>query len=214
MSQRVQRHVAEAAVDKRCFVPVVHGPSVRWHGQGPFGVAATFRRRAEECALVRAGASQCFSSLSVPIRRGRLAADELASSIRPLVSARGVAGRLGDAPEEVEEALHRRATEANFRVADTAHDVARECGATVPQVAIAWLLHQRGVTSPVIGPRTAEQLEDVLPAVSVRLSDEQLVRLGSHTAPPPTYPQRMLAEQNGIDVERPLARRRPRLHSV
>jgi aryl-alcohol dehydrogenase-like predicted oxidoreductase len=126
-----------------------------------------------------------------------------------------VAGsRLRDAPEVVEEALHRRATEPNFRVADTAHDVARECGATVPQIAIAWLLHQRGVTSPVIGPRTADQLEDLLPAVTVRLSDEQLVRLGSHTAPPPTYPQRMLAEQNGIDVERPLARRRPRLHSV
>jgi hypothetical protein len=76
-------------------------------------------------------------------------------------------------------------------------DIAGECGATVPQIAVAWLLHQRGVTSPVIGPR-----------------NEQHVRLGSHTAPPPTYPQRMLAEQNGIDVERPLARRRPRLHSV
>jgi aryl-alcohol dehydrogenase-like predicted oxidoreductase len=126
-----------------------------------------------------------------------------------------VAGsRLRDAPEEVEDALHRRATEPNFRVADTAHDIAGECGATVPQIAVAWLLHQRGVTSPVIGPRTAEQLEELLPATSVRLSDEQLVRLGSHTAPPPTYPQRMLAEQNGIDVERPLARRRPRLHSV
>jgi aryl-alcohol dehydrogenase-like predicted oxidoreductase len=122
--------------------------------------------------------------------------------------------RLHDAPEVVEEALHRRATEPNFRVADTAHDVARECGSTVPQIAIAWLLHQRGVTSPVIGPRTAEQLQDLLPAVFVGLSDEQLVRLGSHTEPPPTYPQRMLAEQNGIDVERPLARRRPRPHSV
>jgi aryl-alcohol dehydrogenase-like predicted oxidoreductase len=126
-----------------------------------------------------------------------------------------VAGsRLRDASEEVEEALHRRATEPNFRVADSASDVAGECSATVPQIAIAWLLHQRGVTSPVIGPRTAEQLEELLPAVSVRLSDEQLVRLGSHTAPPPTYPQRMLAEQNGIDVERPLERRHRRLHSV
>jgi aryl-alcohol dehydrogenase-like predicted oxidoreductase len=107
----------------------------------------------------------------------------------------------------VEEALHRRATEPNFRVADTARDVAGECGATVPQIAVAWLLHQRGVTSPVIGPRTAEQLEDLLPATSIRLTEEQLARLGSHTAPPPMYPQRMLAEQNGIDVERPLARR-------
>jgi aryl-alcohol dehydrogenase-like predicted oxidoreductase len=106
----------------------------------------------------------------------------------------------------VEEALHRRATEPNFRAADTARDVARESGATVPQIAIAWLLHQPSVTSPVIGPRTPEQLEDLLPAAAIRLTDEQLARLGRHTAPPPMYPQRMLAEQNGIDVERPLAR--------
>jgi aryl-alcohol dehydrogenase-like predicted oxidoreductase len=120
-----------------------------------------------------------------------------------------VAGsRLRDAPDEVEEALHRRATEPNFRVADTARDVAQDCGGTVPQIAIAWLLHQRGVTSPIIGPRTAQQLEDLLPAVSLQLTDEQLARLGSHTAPPPMYPQRMLAEQNGINVERPLARGR------
>jgi len=116
--------------------------------------------------------------------------------------------RLRDAPDQVEEALHRRATEPNFRAADTARDVAREFGATVPQIAIAWLLHRPGVTSPVIGPRTAEQLEDLLPAASIRLTDDQLERLGRHTAPPPMYPQRMLAEQNGIDVERPLARPR------
>jgi hypothetical protein len=46
------------------------------------------------------------------------------------------------------------------------------------------------------------------------LSDEQLERLGSHTAPPPMYPQRMLAEQNGIDVERPLARRAPSVRAA
>jgi len=118
--------------------------------------------------------------------------------------------RLHDAPDEVEEALHRRATERNFHAADVARSVAHECGATVPQIAVAWLLHQRGVTSPVIGPRTAEQLADLLPAASLRLDVEQVERLGSHTAPPPMYPQRMLAEQNGIDVERRLARgRRP-----
>jgi len=122
--------------------------------------------------------------------------------------------RLLDAPDEVEEALHRRATEANFRAADAARAVADESGATVPQIAISWLLHQRGVTSPVIGPRTTEQLEDLLPAASLRLDGDQLDRLGRHTPPPPMYPQRMLAEQNGIDVERPLERRRGPLPTV
>jgi aryl-alcohol dehydrogenase-like predicted oxidoreductase len=114
--------------------------------------------------------------------------------------------RMAEAPDEVEEALHRRATEPNFRAVDAAQAVAEQCGATVPQVAIAWLLHQRGVTSPVVGPRTSAQLEDLLPAATLELTDEQLRRLGAHTAPPGTYPQRMLAEQNGIDVEQPLRR--------
>jgi aryl-alcohol dehydrogenase-like predicted oxidoreductase len=75
-------------------------------------------------------------------------------------------------------------------------------------VALAWLLAQPGVTAPVIGPRTPEHLQDLLPAAGLRLSDEQVERLGRHTRPPETYPQRMLAEQVGIDVaQQPLGRR-------
>src|ERR671931_176963 len=77
---------------------------------------------------------------------------------------------------------------------------AAELGATVPQVALAWLLAQPGVTAPIIGPRTFEQLEDLLPAAELELTAEQVERLGRWTAPPPGYPQRMLAEQSGIDV--------------
>ena len=78
--------------------------------------------------------------------------------------------------------------------------VAGELGGTVAQVAIAWLLAQPGVTAPIIGPRTLAQLEDLLPAAELRLTAQQVERLGRWTAPPPGYPQRMLAEQSGIDV--------------
>src|SRR5512133_40943 len=108
--------------------------------------------------------------------------------------------RVGYAGDDLEEALHRRGTEANFRAVDEARAVADELGATVPQVAIAWLLAQPGVTAPIIGPRTLEQLEDLLPAADLRLSADQVERLGRWTAPPPGYPQRMLFEQGGIDV--------------
>ena len=116
--------------------------------------------------------------------------------------------RLADAADEVEEALHRRATERNFRAADAARAVAEERAGSVPQVAIAWLMHQRGVTSTVLGPRTAEQLDDILPAAELRLDEHQLERLGRHTPPPPMYPQRMLSEQNRIDIEQSLRRQR------
>jgi aryl-alcohol dehydrogenase-like predicted oxidoreductase len=108
--------------------------------------------------------------------------------------------RIGDAGDDLEEALHRRGTEANFRAVDEARAIAEELGATVPQVALAWLLAQPGVTAPIIGPRTLDQLEDLLPAADLRLSAEQVERLGRFTAPDPGYPQRMNVEQNGIDV--------------
>src|SRR3954471_510655 len=72
--------------------------------------------------------------------------------------------RIGDAGDDLEEAIDRRGTEANFRAVDEARAVADELGASVAQVALAWLLAQSGVTAPLIGPRTLEQLEDLLPA--------------------------------------------------
>jgi len=44
-------------------------------------------------------------------------------------------------------------------------------------VALAWLLHQKGVTGPIIGPRTAGQLDDAARAVTLSLDDKTLARL-------------------------------------
>ena len=63
---------------------------------------------------------------------------------------------------------HRRAVERNFQVVDAAEAIAAEHGATVPQVAIAWLLGVEGVTAPIIGARTLEHLEDLLGAADAR----------------------------------------------
>ncbi len=115
--------------------------------------------------------------------------------------------RIGDASEDLEEALHRRGTEANFRAVDEAGMVAEEVGASVAQVALAWLLAQPGVTAPIIGPRTPDQLADLLPAAQLSLSDEQVARLGRSTAPPLGYPLRMLVEQSEIDLGRVRLRR-------
>ena len=40
------------------------------------------------------------------------------------------------------------------------------------QFALAWVMAQPGVTSPIIGPRTVEQLENYLDAASLALDDE------------------------------------------
>jgi aryl-alcohol dehydrogenase-like predicted oxidoreductase len=107
--------------------------------------------------------------------------------------------RMADAGDDLEEAQHRRAIERNFQVVDAAEDIARAHGATVPQVALAWLLGVEGVTAPIVGPRTFEHLEDALGAVELRLSPEERARLEAPAPPPDLYPHRMLVEQNGME---------------
>ena len=115
--------------------------------------------------------------------------------------------RIADAGDDIEEAQHRRAVERNFRVVDEAEEIAADKGATVAQVAIAWLLGVEGVAAPILGPRTYEQLEDLLPAADLKLTPEERARLEAHAAPSETYPQRMLAEQLGMDRIAELRRR-------
>jgi aryl-alcohol dehydrogenase-like predicted oxidoreductase len=114
--------------------------------------------------------------------------------------------RMGDATDDLEEAPARRAIERNFAAVDEARAIAEAKGATVSQVALAWLLATPGVTSPIVGPRTFEQLEDLLGATDVSLSAEEYDRLAAHTELPASYPDRMLREQSGIDVVVPLRR--------
>ncbi|HEX6968802.1 MAG TPA: aldo/keto reductase [Micromonosporaceae bacterium] len=52
-----------------------------------------------------------------------------------------------------------------------------ELGHSPANVALGWLLSRPGVTAPIIGPRTVEQLDDTLDALRVRLDEEVLARL-------------------------------------
>jgi aryl-alcohol dehydrogenase-like predicted oxidoreductase len=52
-----------------------------------------------------------------------------------------------------------------------------ELGAAPADVGHAWLLHQPAVTAPIVGPRTAEQLDAALTALEQRLDDKALARL-------------------------------------
>jgi aryl-alcohol dehydrogenase-like predicted oxidoreductase len=107
--------------------------------------------------------------------------------------------RMANAPDDLEEAPHRRAIERNYEVVEEASAIAADHGATVPQVAIAWLMGVEGVTAPLIGARTLEHLEDLLGAVDVELSPEERARLEAPAPPPPTTPHRMLREQIGLE---------------
>lgn len=80
--------------------------------------------------------------------------------------------------------------EQAYKVIDVLTEVARELETTPARVALAWLFSRAGVTSPVIGARTLQQLDDNLGALEVSLSAAQLERLNQITAPPMDYPMR------------------------
>ena len=56
-------------------------------------------------------------------------------------------------------------------------DLCDELGENPANVALAWLLHQEGVTGPIIGPRTGDQLDDAQHAITVQLDEDVLKRL-------------------------------------
>jgi len=62
----------------------------------------------------------------------------------------------------------------NWRLLDTMEQLGKEKGDyTISQIALAWLLSDPLVTSPIIGPRTLEQLRDNLGASGLRLTDSE-----------------------------------------
>ncbi len=64
-----------------------------------------------------------------------------------------------------------------WKVLETLYDVAKEAEKTPAQVAINWLLNQTGVTAPIIGARTMDQLEANLGSAGWTLTEEQIARL-------------------------------------
>ena len=55
--------------------------------------------------------------------------------------------------------------------------IAEETGATLPAIALAWLVRQPGIPAPIASARTVEQLEQMLEFTTLELSDDQLDRL-------------------------------------
>jgi aryl-alcohol dehydrogenase (NADP+) len=71
---------------------------------------------------------------------------------------------------------------AMFDVAETVADVAADECCSPAQVALAWLLAQPGVSAPIVGASTTDQIDDMAAVTEVRLSDDALKRLDTVSA--------------------------------
>lgn len=83
--------------------------------------------------------------------------------------------------------------EYTWTVLDALHAVAEDVGKTPAQVALNWLLQQPGVTAPIIGARTMQQLQDNLDASGWNLDAEQVARLNAASEIAPPYPYDFIA---------------------
>ena len=73
----------------------------------------------------------------------------------------------------------------DFAVADAVGQVAQRRGVSAAQVACAWVLQAAGVTAPIIGATKPEHLKDIIGAVDLKLSAEEIEALEKPYKPHP-----------------------------
>jgi len=75
--------------------------------------------------------------------------------------------------------------ESDFTVVERVEVVADKKGVSPSQIALAWLLHQPGVTAPIIGASKMPHLEENVAALDIELSTEELNSLQEPYTPHP-----------------------------
>ncbi|OCP09213.1 MULTISPECIES: aldo/keto reductase [unclassified Ensifer] len=78
--------------------------------------------------------------------------------------------------------------EQGFKLVERMRVIAENHGASVAQVAIAWLLSRQAVTSVLLGASKPHQLKDNLGAADLVLTQAEIAALDAETVPVPVYP--------------------------
>jgi aryl-alcohol dehydrogenase-like predicted oxidoreductase len=67
---------------------------------------------------------------------------------------------------------------ADVEILRRVEETAKKHGARNAQIALAWLLHQPGITAPIAGASKIQHLDDAIGAVDIKLSSEEIAYLG------------------------------------
>ncbi len=73
--------------------------------------------------------------------------------------------------------------EATWKVVEGVEQIAKDKGVPMDAFALAWVGAQKTISSPIIGPRNLQQLEDNLKALDVEITDEDNKRVDELIAP-------------------------------
>jgi len=121
-----------------------------------------------------------------PLAGGWLSGKYRRGQTPPPESRVGRADRWDDSPEQ-------RESDRTWQIVDALIEVGQTRGATPAQVALNWLLQQPGVTAPILGARTLEQLEDNLGSVGWALSADEMAELNAASEIPLPSPYSFIA---------------------
>ena len=89
--------------------------------------------------------------------------------------------------------------EDDFEVADAVEQIAKQRGVSPTQIACAWILQAPGVTAPIIGATKPHHLKELIAAVDIKLSPEEVAAIEKPYRPHPILgheqpnPSRMVA---------------------
>ena len=113
------------------------------------------------------------------------------------------ATRLGEDPHRGMEAYDRRGTNRTWTVIDAVQKVAEERGASMAEIALAWVTARPGVSSTILGARTTGQLEANLRASRLHLTEAETATLDAASDPHATdYPYgEMGMEQRSRNID-------------
>jgi 1-deoxyxylulose-5-phosphate synthase len=99
-----------------------------------------------------------------PLARGRLARQTQANTVRTKT-------------DDYAQKLYGATAEADDKVVTRVQALAEAHGVPPARIALAWLLHKPGITAPIIGASKPHHIEDAVPAISIKLTAEEIKTL-------------------------------------
>lgn len=75
--------------------------------------------------------------------------------------------------------------DSDFNVLDAEVKLAESKGVKPAQIALAWMLHKPGITSPIVGTSKLNQLDELIAAADIKLTDDEIAALEAPYQPHP-----------------------------
>jgi len=87
--------------------------------------------------------------------------------------------------KQTDQFLKQYTAPSNAAIINRVEEIAKKKGISMAQVAIAWILSKEGVTAPIVGTTSLDNLKDILAGVHVTLTEEEIKYLEEPYEPQP-----------------------------